>query len=57
MPQNVATAINLVELVLTSALYASCMAVHHTLGISPGAFIFGRDMLLPIPVLHDNNHL
>jgi transposase InsO family protein len=54
-PQNVATAIKLVESVLASASYASRTAVHRTLGISPGALVFGRDMLLPIPVLHDYN--
>jgi hypothetical protein len=31
------------------------MAVHCTHGISPGALIFGHDMLLPIPILHDYN--
>ena len=28
--------------------------VHQTLNVSPGALVFGRDMLLPIPVLADN---
>jgi transposase InsO family protein len=42
-PQNVATAIELVESVesvLASAAYASHAAVHHTIGISPGALVF-----------------
>jgi hypothetical protein len=29
--------------------------VHRTLGVSPGALVFGCDMLLPIPILHDYN--
>jgi transposase InsO family protein len=54
-PQNVATAIKLVDSFLASASYASWTAVHRTLGVSPGALVFGRDMLLPIPVLTDYN--
>jgi transposase InsO family protein len=54
-PQNVANAIELVDTVLASACYASRTAVHRTLGVSPGALVFGRDMLLPIPVLTDYN--
>jgi transposase InsO family protein len=40
-PQNVATAIELVESVLASASYASRTAIHRTFGISPGALVFG----------------
>ncbi len=54
-PQNVANAIELVNIVLASASYESRTAVHQTLGVSPGALVFGRDMLLPIPVLTDYN--
>jgi hypothetical protein len=54
-PQNVGTAIELIDSVLASACYASRTAVHRTLGVSPGALVFGRDMLLPIPVLTDYN--
>jgi hypothetical protein len=52
-PGNVATAIELIDSVLASASYASRTAVHRTLGVSPGALVFGRDMLSPILVLHD----
>jgi hypothetical protein len=54
-PQNVATAIELVDSALASAQYGLRTAVHRTLGISPGALVFQRDMLLPIPVLADYN--
>jgi hypothetical protein len=54
-PQNVVTAVELVDTVLASASYASRTAVHRTLGVLPGALVFGRDMLLPIPVLTDYN--
>jgi hypothetical protein len=54
-PQNVATAIKLVDSALASAQYGLQTAVHRTLGISPGALVFQRDMLLPIPVLSDYN--
>jgi hypothetical protein len=48
--------IELVESVLASAADASRTgAVHRMLGISPGALVFGRDMLLPIPVIQDYN--
>jgi hypothetical protein len=54
-PQNVATAVELVDSALASAQYGLCTAVHRTLGVSPGALVFQRDMLLPIPVLADYN--
>jgi hypothetical protein len=54
-PQNVVTAIKLVDSVLASACYALRTAVHRTLGVSPGALVFGRDMFLPIPVLTNYN--
>ena len=31
------------------------ISVHQTLQISPGALVFGRDMMLPIPLLADYN--
>jgi transposase InsO family protein len=54
-PQNVATAVELVDSALASAQYGLRAAVHRTLGVSPGALVFQRDMLLPIPVLADYN--
>jgi hypothetical protein len=54
-PPNVVTAIKMVVSVLASTCYASHTAVHRTLRVSPGVLVFGRDMLLPIPVLNDYN--
>jgi hypothetical protein len=54
-PQNVTTAVKLVDSALASAQYSMCTAVHHTLGVSLGALMFQRDMPLPIPVLADYN--
>jgi hypothetical protein len=45
LPQNVATAIELVDSILASACHASRTALHQTLGVSPGALVFGCDML------------
>ena len=36
-----------------SAQHAARCAVNKTLGVSPGALVFRRDMLLPIPVITD----
>jgi transposase InsO family protein len=52
-PMNVATAIEMVDSALASAQYGLRTAVHRTLGVSPGALVFQRDMLLPIPILAD----
>jgi transposase InsO family protein len=52
-PANVATAIEMVDSALASAQYGLRTAVHRTLGVSPGALVFQRDMLLPIPILAD----
>jgi hypothetical protein len=46
------TAIQLVKSVLASVSYASHTTVHCTLGISPSTLVFGRDMLLPTPIIH-----
>jgi hypothetical protein len=49
-PANVATAIEMVDSALASAQYGLRTAVHRTLGVSPGALVFQRDMHLPIPI-------
>jgi hypothetical protein len=54
-PQNVGTAVDLVDSALASAQYGLRTAVHRSLGVSPGALVFQHDMLLPIPVLVDYN--
>jgi hypothetical protein len=50
-PQNQIEAANLVDNCLATAQYASCAAVHCVLNVSPGAMIFQRDMVLPIPLI------
>jgi hypothetical protein len=38
---------------LSTAMYAVRTAVHRSLKICPGAFVFQRDMMLDIPLLAD----
>ena len=40
-----------------TAAYASKVAIHRTLNISPGALVFHRDMILNIPLLADLHQL
>lgn len=54
-PDNVATAVELVDSCLAAASRALRSIVHSTLRTSPGALVFNRDMLLPIPLLADYN--
>lgn len=54
-PDNIANAIELVDSCLASAVRSLRCVVHQSLNVSPGALTFGRDMLLPIPVLADYN--
>jgi len=54
-PDNVATAVELVDSCLAAASRALRSVVHSTLRTSPGALVFNRDMLLPIPLLADYN--
>ena len=55
-PTNIGTAYDLIDSVFAAAQYAMRAATHRTLGISPGALVFNRDMMLPIPLLA-NFHL
>ena len=48
---TVATAIEYVDNILASITYATRVATHRTLQISPGSLVFQRDMLLPIPII------
>jgi hypothetical protein len=41
--------------ILASVSYGLRATTHRTLGVSPGAFVFGRDMMLNIPILADWN--
>ena len=54
-PQSVETALELVDTVLAAAQRALRITINRTVGMSPGALAFGRDMLLPIPILTDFN--
>ena len=49
--ENIDDAEAFVDSVLASVRYAMRSLVHRTLGVSPGAIIFGRDMLLNLPVV------
>ena len=50
-PDNVGSAIELVDTILASAQRAMRSSIHKSMGISPGAAVFGRDMLLNLPVV------
>jgi transposase InsO family protein len=52
-PQNVESAHLLMDTALQTAAYATRVATHGTLKISPGAMIFQRDMILDIPIIAD----
>jgi transposase InsO family protein len=56
-PQNVAQAYELIDSALASAQYAVRVSVNRTLGHSPGAIVFHRDMFHPIPLLINYNRL
>ena len=44
-----------IDLFLTNAAWAICTTHHMALQLSPGAAIFGRDMLFDIPYIADWN--
>jgi transposase InsO family protein len=52
-PQNVDSAHLMMDTALQTAAYATRVAIHGTMKTSPGALIFGRDMVLDIPVIAD----
>lgn len=52
-PLNLKQAQDKMRHALASAAYATRVAVHRTLGISPGALVFSRDMILNIPLIAD----
>ena len=54
-PDNVANAIELVDTCIAAASRALRSTIHQTMQISPGALVFHRDMLLPIPLMADYN--
>ena len=52
-PQDLNDAIRMVERCLASAQLALRATIHHTMGISPGALVFHRDMLFDVPYVTD----
>jgi hypothetical protein len=52
-PENVTKANELVDDALSTAQHAMRTSVHTTLGSSPGALVFSRDMFLNVPLLAD----
>jgi hypothetical protein len=52
-PQNPVEAATIIDSCYATAQYAVRSAVHHTLNVSPGAMVFHRDMVLPIPLIAD----
>jgi transposase InsO family protein len=55
-PNDVPAALDLIDGILASAQFATRAAVHTTLGVSPGALVFQRDMVLPIPLIANYEH-
>lgn len=56
-PTNVSQAYELVDTALASAQFAVRASVHRSMGLSPGAIVFHRDMFHPIPLLVNYNEL
>jgi len=52
-PEHSLEAAHAVDTVLATAAHAARSLMHSTLGLSPGAIVFNRDMPLDIPVLTD----
>ena len=48
---------DIMDTCFATAAYASKVAIHCTLNISPGALVFHRDMILNIPLLADLHQL
>ena len=52
-PANQAEAVTIIDNCFATARFAVRSAVHRTLNVSPGAMVFQRDMILPIPLIAD----
>ena len=52
-PNNVEQTHDVLDTCFATAAYASKVAIHRTLNISPGALVFQRDMILNIPLIAD----
>jgi transposase InsO family protein len=53
IPVNQVDAASIIDSCFATARFAVRSAVHRTLNISPGAMVFQRDMILPIPLIAD----
>ena len=56
-PNNIEQTNDIMDTCLATAAYASKVAIHCSLNISPGALVFRRDMILNIPLLADLHQL
>jgi len=52
-PEGILTATQMVDTALANCLYATRAAFHGSLHGTPGSLVFGRDMVLDIPVIAD----
>ncbi len=50
-PQNMAQATQIIDSALATTMHALRCSMHHALHMSPGAFVFRRDMFLNIPLI------
>lgn len=50
-PQNILQANQIVDSALATTMHALRCSIHHALQMSPGAFVFQRDMFLNIPLI------
>ena len=57
LPNNIDQINDTIDTCFATAAYASKVAIHCTLNISPGALVFQRDMILNIPLITDLLHL
>ena len=52
-PNNIDQTNDIMDTCFATATYASKVGIHHTLNMSPGAFVFQRDMILNIFLITD----
>ena len=52
-PNNIEQTHDILDTCFATAAYASKVAIHHTLNISPGSLVFQRDMILNILLIAD----
>ena len=52
-PNNIDQTNDIMDTCFATAAYASKVAIHCTLNMSPGALVFQRDMILNIPLITD----